>query len=63
MMDEKLNLYFVEANTDPKLEPNNEKKAETFKKLLNGIFDIQLGYLRSRLKRVIQFVNKIEDEI
>jgi len=59
-MDEDLHVYFIEANSNPAIKPNNEQKEIVFKKMLFSMYEIEFGFLRSRLKRVVDFVNRVD---
>jgi len=57
MMDENLDLWFIELNTMPLLHGWTEKTTEFFNKMLVDYFDIVFGLLRSRVKRIVAYVN------
>eukprot|EP00331_Platyophrya_macrostoma_P007233 CAMPEP_0176415902 /NCGR_PEP_ID=MMETSP0127-20121128/6055_1 /TAXON_ID=938130 /ORGANISM="Platyophrya macrostoma, Strain WH" /LENGTH=673 /DNA_ID=CAMNT_0017795931 /DNA_START=6 /DNA_END=2027 /DNA_ORIENTATION=- len=59
ILDEKLNLWFIECNASPQLIGTNPKKTEFLSKMLSDLFHIQYAYLRSRMKRVHQFMAKL----
>mmetsp|Transcript_22230 Transcript_22230/g.19066 ORF Transcript_22230/g.19066 Transcript_22230/m.19066 type:complete len:130 (+) Transcript_22230:1122-1511(+) len=62
IMDDDLNVYFIEANSGPGLNPNNEEKDRVFRSMLYGMFEIEFGLLRSRIKRIVNFVNRVDAE-
>mmetsp|Transcript_25435 Transcript_25435/g.22444 ORF Transcript_25435/g.22444 Transcript_25435/m.22444 type:complete len:116 (+) Transcript_25435:142-489(+) len=59
-MDDNLNVYFIEANAGPGLNPNNDEKDRVFRNMLFGMYDIEFALLRSRIKRVVNFVNRVD---
>jgi len=62
MLDDDLNLWFIEANAKPGLTAKLHKKRLLIKKAFSDHFEIVFNLLKSRLKRVIMFVNKIVQE-
>ena len=62
IMDENLNLWFIEANTMPALHGKTRAHKDLFIELLYGTFDIVSGLLRSRAKRIISYVNSLTGE-
>lgn len=65
MLDDKLNLWFIEANAQPLLDGWSDDTKVFFNKILYDSFDIVYGLLRSRTKRIVKFVNKLiqEDQV
>ena len=59
MLDEDLNLWFIEANTKPGLEGSSDEIKQLFVGLLKDTMDIVFGLLRSRTKRIINYVNRM----
>jgi len=59
MMDANLNLWFIEANARPSLMGGVEKRKKFMKSLISDHFEIVSGLLRSRVKRIIRFVNAL----
>lgn len=57
MLDTNLNLWYIEANAQPLLRGWNSESVELFNDMLADSFEIVLGLLRSRMKRVIDYVN------
>ena len=53
MIDDKLNIWFVEVNTNPQLIPSTEEKHIMYLSMLRGLFEIQYAYFRSRMKRYL----------
>jgi len=62
MLDDKLNLWFIECNSSPQLIGTNEHKTEFLIKMLTDLFEIQYGYYRSRMKRVLNLLAQIAKE-
>ena len=62
MMDTNLDLWFIEANAKPLLRGWTDETNRFFADMLVDQFDIIFGLLRSRMKRVVNFVNKLVDE-
>lgn len=60
MLDENLNLWFIEANCGPVLKGTNPEKEQLVGKMLRDMYEIIASYLRSRLKRVIKYINWLE---
>ena len=62
MLDDKLNLWFIECNRSPVIKDSNEEKGLFLRKLFRDGFEILSAQLRSRMKRVIKFVNMLTSE-
>jgi len=62
MIDENLNLWFIECNSGPVLRGSSEEKERFLTKMLRDQLEIVLGLMRSRVKRIITFVNKLIEE-
>jgi len=60
MLDDQLNLWFIEANTGPVLEGSNEEKEILITKMAKDMFEIAMQYMRSRMKRVVKYINWLE---
>lgn len=60
MLDEDLNLWFIEANTSPVLEGSNKEKEIFITKMVKDMLEVVTAYLKSRLKRAIKYVNWLE---
>jgi len=63
MLDETLHLWFIECNESPDLMATTSQKNDLMKKLLSDLIEIQYGYLRSRMKRILKFLKEFEDEL
>jgi len=59
MLDDNLNLWFIEANAEPLLDGWSPDTKKFFNAILIDAFEIQYGLLRSRMKRVFNYVNKL----
>ena len=59
MLDDKLNLWFIECNSSPQLIGTNDQKTAFLIKMLTDLFEIQYGYYRSRMRRVLDLITKI----
>jgi len=57
MLDANLNLWFIEANASPALEGFSAEMKNHVAKMLTDHFEIVYGLMKSRMKRVIQYVN------
>ena len=62
MLDDNLNLWFIEANASPALEGFSKEMMDFVSKMLTDHFEIVYGLMKSRMKRVIQYVNTLGDE-
>jgi len=62
ILDEDLKLWFIEANIKPALMGTTPEKTTFMTKMLKDHFEIIYGLLRSRMKRVVKFVNKLTNE-
>jgi hypothetical protein len=62
MLDEELNLWFIECNSSPQLIGTNDYKTTFLIQMLTDIFEIQYNLYRSRMKRVLQVLKKINRE-
>ena len=59
LMDENLNLWFIEGNAIPLIQGWTDETQKFFDKMLIDQFEILFGLLRSRMKRVIDYVNNL----
>jgi len=60
MLDDKLNLWFIECNASPQLIGTSTEKTAFLTKMLHDIFEIEFAYLRSRTKRVQKFIHEFQ---
>ena len=59
MLDANLNLWFIEANASPALEGFSKEMKDHVATMLIDHFEIVFGLMRSRMKRVVLFVNNL----
>lgn len=59
MLDTDMNLWFIEANSAPGLDGYSKELEKFIVKMLKDEVEIVMGLLRSRMKRVIIFVNEL----
>ena len=62
MIDDNLNVWFIECNTNPQLTPSTKEKRVLFTSMLKGMFEIQYSYYRSRMKRYLILLNEMYSE-
>jgi len=62
MLDEELNLWFIECNSSPQLIGTNEYKTNFLIKMLEDVFEIQYSYYRSRMKRALRLIKRMNGE-
>jgi hypothetical protein len=62
MLDDELNLWFIECNSSPQLIGTNEHKTAFLVKMLKDLFEIQYGLYRSRMKRILAVVKKMNTD-
>ena len=63
MLDNDLNLWFIEANSSPQLIGTSYYKFEFFRKTLMDMFEIQFKLFRSRMKRVFKVILKLNERL
>lgn len=61
MLDEDLNLWFIECNSSPQLIGTNEYKTKFLVKMLEDVFEIQYSYYRSRMKRALRLIKEMNN--
>jgi len=59
LLDKNLNLWFLEANSGPAISGYSVPMEKFIVKMVSDHFEIVSGILRSRMKRVLNYVNKI----
>jgi len=59
MLDTNLNLWFLEANSGPGLDGYSVPMEKFITKMLTDHFEIVLGLLKSRMKRVVFYVSDL----
>ena len=63
LLDENLNLWFIECNASPQFVGTNEYKTEFLTKMLKDMFEIQFAYFRSRWRRTQKFVERFHESL
>jgi len=63
ILDDSLKLWLIECNSSPQMEAVSDYRTELFVKMLGDHFEVMFGLLRSRMKRVILFVNEVLDRV
>jgi len=63
LLDDDLKLWFIECNSGPVLKGTSEEKERFLVKMLSDHFNIMFDYMRSRMKRIINFVNQMIVEL
>ena len=59
IVDANLNVWFIEANIFPYLDDASPKDKAFFVKLIKDMFEVTTGLLRSRTKRIINYINYV----
>ena len=59
VLDNDLKVWLIEINTNPTFYETSSARKKFLAKMLVDMFDLMYSYLRSRIKRVILFINKI----
>jgi len=62
MLDDELNLWFIECNSSPQLIGTNEHKTNFLIKMLTDLFEIQYGLYRSRMSRLLDIFKRINQQ-
>jgi len=60
MLDDKFNLWFIEGNPNPQLIATSEFLGELLNELLRSLFEIEYGLYRSRMKRVLNLIQQVQ---
>jgi hypothetical protein len=63
MLDENLNLWFIECNGSPQMIGTSAYKSQFFAQMLGDMFEIQFAYFRSRMKRVFDLLHHMNAEM
>ena len=63
VMDENLELWFIEANSMPLIDGFTKDSTKLINKMMADTFEIVLGLLKSRMKRVITYINEVTKEV
>jgi len=59
VMDEDLNIWFIECNPSPQYVGTNDRKTRFLTKMLTDMFEVQFAYYRSRMTRAFNFMNNM----
>jgi hypothetical protein len=59
IIDDNLKVWFIEANSSPSFESTTKEREKLLVGMLSDHFDVVFAYLKSRVKRIITFVNKV----
>jgi len=62
IMDENLGLWFIEANNMPLIDGFTTGSTKLINGMLKSMFEIEFGLLKSRMKRVIVYINQLSEE-
>jgi len=62
MLDDELNLWFIECNSSPQLIGTNPYKTEFLTKMLKDLFEIQYAYYKSRMSRILKLLKSMDEE-
>jgi len=63
VMDDQMGVWFIEANAMPLIHGFTEGTTKKFNQMLVDTFEIIYGLLRSRMKRVVEYINNLNKEI
>ena len=62
VLDTDLKVWFIEGNTTPLVDSTTFEREKILTKMLKDLYELMFGYLRSRMKRVIMYINKISKQ-
>jgi len=63
MLDDQLNLWFIECNASPQFVETNDRSLGFLITMLSDMFEIQYAYYRSRMKRTLDVIKRMQTEI
>ena len=63
MLDDSLKLWFMDINNNPKMVAFNILQKKLYTNILEDVFEIVHKYLKSRLRRVTQYINELSSEV
>ena len=63
ILDENMKLWFIEANIKPSLQGTSKEKEKFMVKMLKDHYEIMFNLQKSRMQRVISFVNNFTENI
>lgn len=61
ILDEELNLWFIECNASPVFQGTSPEKEVFQTRMLRDMFNIEYAYLRSRVKRLRNWAKKYHE--
>ncbi len=62
MLDDDLNLWFIELNSGPAIGGYSQPMERFIVKMVQDHFEVVNGLLKSRMKRIVTYINKLIDE-
>jgi hypothetical protein len=62
MLDDDLNLWFIELNSGPAIGGYSQPMEKFIVKMVQDHFEVVNGLLKSRMKRIVTYINKLIDE-
>ena len=62
IMDDNLKLWFIEANPKPGIQGTSPMRKKLMETLTYNMLELMFGYLRSRMKRIVLYVNDLIKE-
>lgn len=62
MLDDKLNLWFIECNASPQFVETNERSLKFLNTMLTDMFEITYGLYKSRMTRILKVLKEFEKE-
>jgi hypothetical protein len=63
LLDNNLKLWMIEINSGPALEAPTEERAKLLVSMAKDHFEVMFLHLRSRMKRVIEMINRVGREL
>ena len=63
VLDDDLNLWFIECNASPQLVATNDRKKTFLTNMLSDIFEVQSAYYKSRMSRTFKFMERMVAQI
>jgi len=63
MLDDTLNLWFIECNGSPQMIGTSSYKTKFFVEMLTDMFEIQFAYFRGRMKRLFDLIHHMNAEM
>lgn len=63
LIDTNLKLWFLECNSSPVLKGTSEEKEKFLIRMIADHFEIAFGLLKSRVKRILVYVNRLSRQI